>query len=75
MEVIKLSNSKLLISFNAPLNDQDSETQTYGCRQHNPNICGNNMPNICAFVREDGICKKPSRSWKRQYNTLKSKNI
>ncbi len=71
-----MKNKNMLIPFKAPLNEQDSETQTYGCRQNNPNICGNNnMPAICAFVREDGICKKPSRSWKRQYNALKNKNV
>lgn len=42
---------ELLIPFDAPLNAQDTETQTYGCRQNNPNICGNNsLPDICAFV-------------------------
>lgn len=30
----------LHIDFNAPLNDIDSEVQTYGCRQNNPDICG-----------------------------------
>jgi hypothetical protein len=29
------------------------------------------MPDICAFVCEDGICRKPSRAWKRQYQKLK----
>lgn len=63
---------ELLIPFDAPLNAQDTETQTYGCRQNNPNICGNNsLPDICAFVCEDGICKKPSRAWKKQYQVLK----
>ncbi len=62
----------LRIPFNAPINDKDTESQTYGCRQNNPDICGNNgMPNICAFVCDDGICKKPSRAWKRQYQKLK----
>lgn len=28
------------VDFNAPLCDYDSEEQTYGCRQTNPNICG-----------------------------------
>ena len=55
------------ISFNAPLHEKDSEVQTYGCRQNNPNICGSNgIPGICAFVSEDKICKKPSRAWKKQ---------
>jgi len=67
-----MKEKKLKISFNAPLNDLDTETQTYGCRQNNPDICGNNgMPDICAFVCEDGICRKPSRAWKRQYQKLK----
>ena len=40
-----MKEKELKISFNAPLNDLDTETQTYGCRQNNPDICGNNgMP-------------------------------
>ena len=67
-----MKEKELKISFNAPLNDLDTETQTYGCRQNNHDICGNNgMPDICAFVCEDGICRKPSRAWKRQYQKLK----
>ena len=58
--------------FSAPLNAMDTEEQTYGCRQSNPDICGSNgLEGICAFVTEDHICKKPSRSWKKQYNKLK----
>ena len=68
-----MKEKELKISFNAPLNDLDTETQTYGCRQNNPDICGNNgMPDICAFVCEDGICRKLSRAWKRQYQKLKA---
>ena len=37
-----MKEKELTIPFNAPLNPLDSETQTYGCRQINPNICGNN---------------------------------
>ena len=67
-----MSKSELKISFNAPLNAQDNETQTYGCRQNNPDICGNNgLPGICAFVCDDCICHKPSRAWKKQYQKLK----
>lgn len=63
------------VPFNAPLNPQDTEKQTFGCRQNNPDICGNNgKPNICAFVREDGICLKPSRAWKKKYTELKEKS-
>ncbi len=58
--------------FSAPLNEYDSEIQTYGCRANNPEICANCfLDNVCAFVREDHICKKPSVSWKKQYFKLK----
>ena len=62
---------KLKVAFNAPLSEADSETQTYGCRQNNPDICSNNsIPGVCAFTSEDCICKKPSRAWKKQYQKL-----
>ena len=65
-------NKKLKVPFNAPLNDCDTETQTYGCRANNPDICGNNgLHNICAFESFDCIRKKPSRAWKKQYQKLK----
>ena len=64
--------SRIKVAFNNPLNDGDTEYQTYGCRQNNPEICSSNsMDGICAFIREDNICKKPSRSWKKKYNELK----
>ena len=45
-----MNKKALSIPFNAPLNLQDTEQQTYGCRANNPDICGNNgLPNICAF--------------------------
>lgn len=66
-----MSKNELKVPFGAPLNDEDSETQTCGCRQNNPNICANNsIPGICAFTSDDCICKKPSRSWKKQYQKL-----
>ena len=41
---------ELKIAFNAPLNKEDTDTQTYGCRANNPDICGNNgLEGICAF--------------------------
>ena len=65
-------NKELKIPFSAPLNEQDTETQTYGCRANNPDICANNMlQDVCAFVTLDGICRKPSRAWKKKYNELK----
>lgn len=42
-----MSNKQLRIPFNAPLHPQDTEVSTYGCRQNNPDICGNNgLPRI-----------------------------
>lgn len=65
--------ASLHVSFNAPLCEFDSEEQTYGCRQNNPDICGSNdIEGICVFSSEDGICKRPSKAWKKQYNKLKS---
>lgn len=61
----------LTFKFNDPLNPMDTEEQTYGCRANNPNICANcYMPNVCAFASDDNICRKPSRSWKKQYAKL-----
>ena len=70
-----MNTKDLKISFNAPLNKLDTESQTYGCRQNNPEICGNNgLPNICAFASDDYLCRKPSRAWKRKYNELLCKS-
>lgn len=67
-----MRENDLHISFDAPLNNQDTEESTYGCRQNNPNICKNNgIPGVCAFVSKDSICRKPSRAWKKQYKVLK----
>lgn len=67
-------NKTLLVDFHSELRKEDSEKQTFGCRHTNPDICSSNMlPNICAFAREDCICKRPSRAWKKQYILLKGK--
>ena len=67
-----MSKNDLHIPFSAPLHELDTEKQTYGCRQNNPDICANNsLPGVCAFVSSDGICKKPSRAWKKKYAELK----
>ncbi len=61
----------LHIKFDAPLNELDTDKQTYGCRANNPDICSNNsMPGVCAFSSDDFVCRKPSRAWKKQYNNL-----
>ena len=54
------NKDKLIVPFNEPIKPGDSETQTLGCRQNNPNICINNsLPGVCAFVTVDCICRKP----------------
>lgn len=66
----------LMIPFKAPLQKLDSETQTFGCRQKNPDICGSNsIPGVCAFTTVDCICRKPSKAWKRQYKVLKDLEV
>ena len=47
-------NKGLKIPFDAPLLELDAETQTFGCRQKNSDICGNNsLPGVCAFTTDD----------------------
>ena len=71
-----MNRKEYVIPFNAPLHSLDTERQTYGCRQNNPDICGNNsLSNVCAFCRPDHICKKPSRAWKKQFNKLLEKSL
>lgn len=70
-----MNNKEFYIPFNAPLNLLDTEKQTFGCRQNNPNICrNNNLLGVCAFCRADHVCKKPSRAWKKQFLKLSEKN-
>lgn len=66
------SEKELRVNFNAPLNIEDREDQTYGCRANNPDICGSAyLDGVCAFVCNDSLCKRPSRAWKKQYYKLK----
>lgn len=63
---------ELCISIRSPLHIEDSEKQTYGCRQSNPDICGFcYLDGVCAFVTKDHICKHPSAKWKKIYEELK----
>ena len=62
------------IDRNDPLNQKDSEDQTFGCRHTNPKICKSlDLENICAFVREDKMCLSPPKSWMKQFGKLKDK--
>ena len=64
-------NKKIIFSPNAPLNPKDTEKQTYGCRQTNPEICRfNSMQDVCAFVQDDNICRHPARGWMKKYQEL-----
>ena len=62
-------------SFHEPLRAGDTPEQTVGCRHTNPDICAKNRtPKICAFVRADGICMCPPKSWAKQFVKLKSQH-
>ena len=64
-------NQKQQGIFHAPLKPKDTEAKTDGCRHTNPSICANHsLPNVCAFVRSDGVCMKPPVSWSKQFRVL-----
>lgn len=66
-----MNNKDIKVPFHDPLSDWDTEQQTFGCRQNNPDICKyNGMDDICAFCRDDKLCKHPSRAWAKQYGKL-----
>ena len=59
--------------FHAPRQTGDRANRTRGCRHTSPDICGNNsLPGVCAFVRDDGMCERPPRSWPKQFARLES---
>ena len=63
-----MDNSK---AHHAPLHPKDTPTQTYGCRQSNPDNCArNSQEGVCAFVRSDSICLYPPKSWPKLYKKL-----
>ena len=67
-----MGENRIKVAFNAPLNEKDTESQTYGCRQNNPDICKyNGLPDVCAFESSDCICRKPSCAWKKQFQLLR----
>jgi hypothetical protein len=67
-----MDSKKTKVGLYEPLNKEDTEEQTYGCRANNPNICANcDIPGICAFASKDNICKRPSKAWKKIYQKLK----
>ena len=68
-------DKKLKIKFGAPLQEGDTEVSTRGCRANNPDICANcYLDDVCAFVRPDGICLKPTAAWKKQFIKLRGES-
>ena len=56
-----------------PLGNLDTKETTQGCRHSSPDICKYNMnPRSCAFVRPDGLCSTPPRSWAKIYLSLEA---
>lgn len=67
-----MSEKELRFSLKAPLNEGDTEDQTYGCRANNPDICKNcYIPGVCAFTSNNKICRAPSAKWKKYFLQLK----
>lgn len=63
-----MDNSK---AFHAPLHPEDNQEQTLGCRHMNPDTCSkHSLVDVCAFVREDGLCLRPPKSWPKHYQNL-----
>lgn len=66
-----MSKNPLQFSLKTPLHPEDTESQTYGCRANNPDICKNcYVEGVCAFSSQDKICKSPSAKWKKYYVQL-----
>lgn len=60
------------VGFHSPLNKNDTQKETMGCRHTNPDICSkNSLEGVCAFVRNDGVCKSPPKTWAKQYVKIK----
>ena len=55
-----------------PLLEGDSAECTVGCRLTNPDICAkHSIPAVCAFVRDDGMCHEPPKTWAKQFVRLR----
>lgn len=69
-------SKKLRVPFKASLQAGDTAECTVGSRANNPDICANNgIDNVCALASKDGICRRPSRAWKKQFETLKKEKV
>lgn len=57
--------------FHDPLEPGDTREATVSCRRTHPDNCSKHyMASVCAFVRSDGMCTCPPRSWPKQYEKL-----
>lgn len=69
--VIGLEEKNMKPDQRRPLCSRDTLLQTDGCRHSNPDICRNHSTEKkCAFVREDGLCVVPPRSWNAIFHAL-----
>jgi len=59
-------------NFDSPLHDEDTETQTFGCRHSRPDRCRNyRMPGHCSFAAcSDGLCRCVPQRWKRRFRQM-----
>jgi hypothetical protein len=68
-----IKTRRMKIDQRRPLSEQDTLLKTLGCRHSNSDICKNNSTEgQCAFVRSDGMCLTPPRSWKKIFDELKN---
>ena len=65
-------SNNIHVGFRAPLNEKDSADETFGCRANNPDICKFNGTDFCAFCNCEHICRKPPKTWPKQYENLKN---
>ena len=71
MEQNKTAKTEQSQRFHAPLLPDDTNEVTVGCRRAHPDNCAKYyMPSVCAFVRSDGMCTSPPRSWPKQFTKL-----
>ncbi len=57
--------------FHDPLEPGDTREATVNCRRTHPDNCAKHyMASVCAFVRSDGMCTAPPRSWPKQFEKL-----
>jgi hypothetical protein len=57
-----------------PLRPGDSIDCTVGCRRAEPLYCKQiDLPAVCAWVREDGMCYLPPKGWEARFRLLEER--